>query len=450
MCFPAGLHMNVALETQPNCLAKLRVELPPDRVARERASLAIEFQRQARIPGYRPGKAPKALIETRFAKQIGEELNSKLVRESLSEAIKEKSLKVLSIKGVSEVTLGADDVLRYEATVVTEPEFQLPDYSSIPCDAVRKEILPEDVDSFLEQLRDPHATFEPIEGRPAALGDYAVATYTASLDGKPLEEAVPGAPPQLCGRRNAWILLNENSLAPGFCKAFVGMNVGQEKTFEIPLPEDFSVPQLMGKTLTYSATLHALNAKALPPLDDALADKIDPGSTVETLREKLKESLEANAEREFAAQKREAAIRHLLSQVDCELPESAVAHEMRGILQQVVRENQMRGISDEEIQSHQDELLGSAQRSARDRVRGNFLLLRIADKEHLEATESDLTALVLELAHRYEIPVKKFVADLKKRGGIEDLRDQVLARKALDLLAANVTLQSNPASPTSK
>jgi trigger factor len=443
LCFAHRLLMNVALELQPNCLAKLHVEIPPDRVAGARAKIIGEFRNHARIPGFRPGKAPKAVVESRYAKEIAGELNASLVRESLPEAIKSKSLRALSVADVTPATLGADDVLRYEATVVVEPAFALPDYSSIPCDAVRRVVTDKHIEEMIGHLCEPQASFDPIEGRPAAMGDYAVATYSATLDGKPLEEAVPDTPPQLRARRNAWILLNEASFVPGFCEALEGMAVGDEKQFPIPMPPDFPVPALAGKTLQYAATLHALNAKKIPPLDDALADKIHPGSTVESLRTHVAERLEAVADSDFESAKRQAAMRFLLEKVDFELPEEAVGREMRGILADVVRENQMRGISDDEIRRHQEEIIGAAQRGARDRVRGNFLLLRIAEKEKLEVTETDLSTLVLELAHRYEIPVKKFVADLRKRGAFTELREQVLARKALDLLAAKVTVRDS-------
>ncbi len=434
--------MNIVVESKPNCVSTLRVEVPAERVNRERESLTNEFQRHAKVPGYRPGKAPRSLIESRFAKNITEELSTKLLRETLSEAIKEKNLRVLSVTDVDGPKIASDDTLRFEATVITEPEFELPDYSNIPADITRKPVTEEDVTAFLDRLKEPHATFDPVEGRPVAIGDFAVASYAATLDGKPLAEAIPDAPPQVCGKRNAWLLLSDDVLAPGFSQAIAGLEVGGEKTFPLTLPEDFSFEPLRSKTVEYTVTLHAINAKNIPDLDDALADKIDPGSTSEDLIKKIRERLEASADYSFDAEKRQAAVNYISSKVDCELPESFVARETRGILQEIVRENQMRGISDDEIQNHQDELIGAAQKGARDRVRTNFLLQRVAEKEKLEATEADLTGLILELAQRYEIPVKKFVTDLKKKGGIDGLREQVLARKALDLLVDKVTVKA--------
>jgi trigger factor len=153
------------------------------------------------------------------------------------------------------------------------------------------------------------------------------------------------------------------------------------------------------------------------------------------------------AEQQFENNKRQAAIQFLLSQVQCELPEAVVEREMNGILKDIVRENQGRGISDEEIRAHQDELVGAAQQSARDRVRANFLLLRVAEKENVQVVETDVASRVLEMAQRYEIPVNKLVKDLQKRDGFGPLREQILIGKALDLLAANVTVTEPAANP---
>jgi trigger factor len=432
--------MNVVVETKPNCIATLRIEVPADRVSREREILTSEFQRQVKIPGYRPGKAPRQIVETRFAKNIFEELGSKLVRETLNEAIKEKNLRVLTVTDVEKPELAPDNSLRFEATLITEPEFELPDYSNIPAEVSRKPVTDEDVEQLLGRLTEPHATFDPVEGRPAEMGDFAVTSYAASIEGKPLLEVFPDAPPQVAGKRNAWLLLSDDVLAPGFCQAIAGMDVGAEKTFSITMPAEFIFEPLREKAVDYTVTLHSINAKNLPALDDALADKIDPGSTLEQVRTKVRERLEQSAEQAYQDEKRRAAVEYLNSKVQCELPESFVARESRGILREIVYENRMRGISDEEIQKHQDDLVGAAQKGAQERVRTNFLLLRVANQEKITVSEADMATVILEMAQRYEIPVKKFVNDLRKKGGIDGIREQVLARKALDLLAERVTV----------
>jgi trigger factor len=183
--------------------------------------------------------------------------------------------------------------------------------------------------------------------------------------------------------------------------------------------------------------LHAINTKNLPELDDVLAEKIEPGTTADQLVQKVRERLENLSVARFQTAKRQAAVKYLLEKVDCELPAPVVEKEMTSILRDIVRENQVRGISDDEIRKHQSELIGAAQQGAEERVRGNFLLLRVAEKEKLEVTEQDVSRYVVEMAARYEIPVGKLVKDLQRRDGFGPLREQILIGKALDLLAAN-------------
>ncbi|MEI6035764.1 MAG: trigger factor [Verrucomicrobiae bacterium] len=436
--------MNVVCDPQPNCVVNLQIELPADLVTREWLSVAKNFQLHARIPGYRPGKAPQALIDSRYAKEIREELEKKLLNESVNEAIKQKNLRALTVAKVEDITIGDDKTMRFRASVVIAPEFELPDYSSITVAAAKRPVSDEDIQKWIDQLRDPHATFEAVEGRALAMGDFAVLTYEGKIGDQLLSDVMPKAPAQLQGRRNAWILMDEGTLIPGFAKAIEGMAINDERTFELDVPADFPLADLCGSKVTYSATLHGINSKNLPPLDDALAEKIDPGKTLDEIRTAVRERLESMAESQFNSAKRNGAIQHLLSHVECELPEQAVNREVSGILREIVQENQVRGVSDEDLRAHQDELVGVAQQSARNRVRANFLLLRIAEKEKLEATDADLLMGITEMSRRYEIPVKKLIKDLQAREGFGPIRDQILMGKALDLIASRVTV-SDPA-----
>ena len=439
--------MNVILENLPNCLAKLRVEVDSEKVANTRSEITTTFCRNAKLPGYRPGKAPRKLIESRFSKHILEETSSQLIRDALTKAIQQKNLEVLSSSLEGEPRFESDGSFTFVAQVTLAPEFQLPDYSSIPCDATREEITEEKVDRFLEALLARHATFESAGHRPLALGDFAILSYHASLDNQPLADAAPDTPPQITNGRNTWLLIDNSSLLPGFCPAILGMEPAAEREFDLTVPNDSPYTTIAGKTIHYHVTLHDIQIRKLPPLDDALAETILPGSNASTIRDHCRQQLERSADLAFARAKRQSALNFLLSQVHCDLPENFVHHEMRGILREIVRENQERGVSDEEIRRHQDELLGAAERSARQRVLSNFLLLKIAQKENIPITEQDVTALLLEMSIRYDIPAKKLISSIQKRHAWDDIREQILIRKALDLLASRVTL-SSPSAPS--
>lgn len=433
--------MNIVVEEKPNCQVTLRVEVPSDRVSITRKSVAKEFQQFAKVPGYRPGRAPASVIESRFAKDIQSQVTDKLLRDTLNEAIKEKDLRVITVSKVEAVEIGADDTLSYTATIVTTPAFTLPDYSKIEIELKKSEVTEADVDRAMDNLREPHASYEPIEDRGIAMGDFAVVTYDGSIDGNPITDIVPDAPQFLQGRKNSWIRMEADSFVKGFSEALLGAKADEELEFDLPLGEDFPAEPLRGKTLHYKVKVHALNQRSLPEWTDELSGRIAEGKTPDELRVLVKKNLEDMAERDFEGRKRSLAVETLLSKVQCELPAHLVEREMNGILQDIVRENQGRGISDEEIAKHQDQIVGAAQQNAKERVRSRFLLLRIAEQEKLQVSEQDLIGRIAEMSARYEIPAKKLIKDLQKHEGIEPLKEQVLAGKALDLISLNVSVR---------
>ncbi|MFM8365189.1 MAG: trigger factor [Verrucomicrobiota bacterium] len=432
--------MNVALDPQPNCIVNLDIELPADRVAKEWNSVAKEYQKQARLPGYRPGKAPMSMVESRYGREIESEVRHSLSREAVIEAVKANKISLHAIKEIPEITIAPDKTMKIRAVVIRTPDFDLPDYKNLQLEVPRRVITDADVDQLLEYLREPRSTFDPITDRPLAMDDFAVVTYEGTVEEKPLAEFAPQAPAQLSGRRNAWLLMSEGTLVPGFAKAIEGMSIDEQRTFTLEVPATFPVAEIQGKKVTYSVTLHGINVRRMPPLDDALADKIEPGSTLESLKEKIRERQQESSDYQFDMAKRNVAVKKLLSLVTCELPEEAVAAETGSILKDIVAESQARGLSDDEIKSNTDQIVASASEGARERVRANFLLLRIAAQEKIEETEAELYQALFEMAQRQEIPIKKLAKDLSRGAGIGRLREQIRITKALDYVVSNATV----------
>ena len=438
--------MNVALDYQKNCVVALEIDLPSDRVSAEWNTISKEFQKQARLPGYRPGKAPASLIASRYAKDIEEEVKTKLVGEAIREAVKTNTNKILAVENGEKAEKAPENAMKIMATVIQTQDFELPDYKNITVEVAKKTVTDEDVESFLEYLRDPHSKFDPITDRALAMGDYAVVTYQGTVDGEPISNIAPKAPTQIQGRRNAWVLMDEGTLIPGFAKAIEGMEIGQERTFTLDVPESFPLEELRNRKVTYAVTLHSINTRTPAPLNDELAAKIEPGQTLEGLRKKIRERQEESAEYQFEMAKKNAVVEKLLGLFTCELPERLVASETAYILKDIVGESQARGISDEEIKSHTDEIVQNASKTASDRVRSNFLLSRIADEEKIEETDAEVYQAILQMAERQQMPVKKLAGELARSGGINRLRDQIRITKALDLIASGATV-TEPAAP---
>lgn len=440
--------MNIVVEPKANCLATLRVELEPDRVLKQRSVISRDFQKHAKIPGFRPGKAPQALVEKRFESQIQEELTNSLLRTTLEEAIKEKKLRVISVSKVDDVKIQSDNSLSFTATLITSPEFELPDYTSFEIEIPKQTVEDSNVDSVLDGMARQHATYEPIEGRPLAAEDFAVLTLACKSEGKPCSEAIPDCPARFRDQSNCWVRLSDQtSIAPGFVEEVIGLSVGDKKDFSLTLPADFNPAELAGKSIDFQIEVNDAQAQKVPAIDDALAELIDPGNTLEQVRTKIFERMQGMEDERFERTKRQAALAKIVGQVTCDLPAHMVNHEAQNILRDIVEENHGRGISDDELKSHEEEILGVAKQTAEQHVRSNFVLERIAEKESLEATQEELINYVANLANQYRIPIKKFVSDLRKRGGIERIRDQILSSKALDLLVSNATVREVSPAP---
>src|SRR2546425_6848321 len=176
--------MKVQVEEKPESISTLQIELPADEVTREWDAIANSFARFAKIPGYRPGKAPRAVIDKRFRKEIQDELTKKLVSKSYREAVEQEQLRVASLTNIEDIQFGEDKSMRFRATVVTAPEFELPDYKNIPVQLPPTKVANEDVDLALERLREQSADFVDVPERGLEMEDFAVVDFDGAVDGK--------------------------------------------------------------------------------------------------------------------------------------------------------------------------------------------------------------------------------------------------------------------------
>src|SRR5438876_9151423 len=191
--------MKVQVEKKPESISTLKIELPPDEVSKEWDTIANSFARFAKIPGYRPSKAPLALIDKRFRKEIQDEVTKKLVSKSYREAIEQKKLRVASLTNLEEVHFGEDKSMRFQATVVTAPEFKLPNYKNIPVELPDTKVTEAEIDATLERLRDQTADFVDVPERAAQMEDFVVIDFEGTVDGKPIGEVAPQASKNLHG-----------------------------------------------------------------------------------------------------------------------------------------------------------------------------------------------------------------------------------------------------------
>jgi trigger factor len=439
--------MNVQVETLPNCLATLRVELPPDAVTAAMDEIVRDYAKHARLPGYRPGKAPRAVVERKYQKEIREELEKKLLSESTRAAIKEKKLRVLEVQNVEDVEFAADQSMHFTATVVTAPEFELPEYKKIPVTVQGEEISETEVEGAIENLRNQAATFDDIAERSLQMEDYAVIDYNGTIEGKPVSEVYPKAGKPLTANTNFWVRMTPESFFPGFCEALVGAGLNEAREFDLTVPEDFVLKEMAGKVLHYAVTVKGLKSKKLPEVDDAFAATVIEGKTLADLRELAKGELTRQRKDENESQKREQVMSFLVSKVECELPQNYVAGETRRILSEIVQQQQARGMTDEGIKESEKELVEAASRGAKEKLKGTFILQRIAELEKVTVTQAEMRARIAAMAARYNMTPDKAARELEKRDATDRVAEDILSKKVIDLLVANADVRTVELAP---
>jgi trigger factor len=439
--------MKVEVEKQPDSISTLRIELPPEEVSKERDAIANSFARFAKIPGYRPGKAPRKVIEAKFKKEIQDELTKKLVSKSYHEAIAQEELRVVSLTNVEDVQFGADKSMRFRATVVIAPEFKLPDYKKIPVQLPSAEVKQEDVDLALERLRDQSADFVDVPERGAAMEDFVVIDFEGTSEGKPISEIAPQASKTLQGGKKFWLRLAPDNFVPKFCEQIVGQKPGETRTVIVDLAEDFAVKELAGKQLSYTVTLLELKQKVLPALDDEFAAKLVPGKKLEELRHMIEHDLEHEKEHEVERAKEGQIVKYLHEKTQFDLPPPLLKNETRRALGELVQRNRERGVPDEMLKEKQHELIEGAGGLAAHRLKTNFILGRIAEQEKIEVTKQDVDLRVRQEAARYDVSPDKMRKQLEEHDGMNALAEQILLGKTLDFLKANVSVEppSEPA-----
>jgi trigger factor len=433
--------MKVEVETQPGSVSTLQIELPPEEVSKEWDAIANSFARFAKIPGYRPGKAPRAVIEKRFRKEIHDELTKKLVSRSYHDAIEQKQLRVVSLTNVEDVQFGDDKSMRFRATVVTAPEFKLPEYRNIPVRLPDTKVSEVEVDAALERLREQSADFADVPERGLQMEDFAVLDFEGAIEGRPISEIAPNASKNLHGGKKFWLHVAPENFLPRFCEQIVGMKRGETRSVQVEFPAEFPVAELAGKKADYAVTLNEIKQKVLPAIDDAFAARLVPGKTVADLRHMIEHDLEHEKEHEVERAKESQIVKFLHEHTAFDLPLPLLKSETRRALNELVHGNRARGVPDDILKGKEKELVEGAGSLAAHRLKTNFILSRIAEREKIEVSREELDARIREEAARYDISVDKMRKELQEHDGLNGLAEQLLLGKTLDFLKANVSVE---------
>lgn len=431
--------MNITVENLAPCKKLVRVELDATAVDAAFDTITKDFQKQAALPGFRPGKAPRALVEKKYGEDIKLEAKRKLIGDNYRQAIDEKKIAVVGHPDIEEIQFERGQALIFAATVETAPDFQLPDYKGIPVKVEARSVTDADVDRALDLLREQQAKFETV-ARELTSGDVAVANYTGTSDGKPLTDFAPTAR-GLTEQKNFWIETAKNTFIPGFAEQLLGAKAGDRRTVNVEFPADFVTKDLQGRKAVYEVEVVEVKEKVLPALDDTFAKSFN-AENVEKLKTGVRHDLENELKFSQTKAIRTQAVRVLLGRVNFDLPETAVAAETRNAVYDIVNQNAKRGVSRDIIEQEKDQIYNVATSNAKERVKLAFIVSRIAEQEKLEVSQEEVLKRAQSLAMMYQIPLEQFIKDLQKRNGVNELYEQVLHEKVLEIVEKNASIES--------
>ena len=433
-----GLFVNVSVENLAPCKKLVRVEVEAQKVNDAFEEMTKSFQREARLPGFRPGKAPKAMVEKRYETDIQDEVKKKMIPDAYRAAIKEQKLDVVGYPDIEEIQFGKGQALQFAATIETAPEFEMPDYKGILAKREKGEVTEADVQKAIDLLRERQTNFQTVR-RELKEGDVAVVNYTGTTDDKPITDVAPTAK-GLTEQKNFWINIDKNSFILGFAEQLIGAKAGDKRTVTVNFPADFVTPQLQGKKGVYEVEVVEVKEKILPELNDEFA-KSYGAENLEKLREGVRTDLGNELKYKQERSVREQIVKGLLERVKCELPESTVIQETRNIVYNIVSENQKRGISKETIDQQKNEIFNSASATAKERVKASFLFQKIAEKEAIKVEQNEVLQRIQQLAANYQMPPDKFIKELQKRDGVSEIVEQLQSEKVIDFLVQNAKVE---------
>ena len=423
--------MEVTITDLSPCKKQLRIEIDAETVNAKFDAVAKDFRRHAHLPGFRPGKAPLANVMRSYGDKIGEEAKRTLMSDSYAKALKENELRPVIMPEVEELQFGHGKPFQYLATLEVTPAFEMPEYIGIEVEKERRSVNDADIAKALDSLREQRVSYADMD-RPAVEEDFIVVNFTGTIDDKPITDLIKVAR-GLTEQKNFWLHKTQNPLIPGTVEALIGSSKGDKKTVSVTIPDDFVYEEIVGKEAKYEIEVVQVKEKSLPELDDKFAKGFGAES-MDKLREGVENDLKNELEYSNKKSIRNQCVDKLLGAVNCDLPETIVNEATRAAVHNIVQQNHQRGVGKEIIEENKDKIYANAKTDAVVRVKANYILSKIAEKEGIKVTDQELSRQVAAMAAQQKIKPQKLAQQLKDNGTLYQVQEEIMNAKVIDLL----------------
>ncbi len=416
-------------ETKESTKREIEIEIPAEEVGRETESRIQKYQKVAHFPGFRRGHVPASIIRQRFSEEIKTDVVEALIPRYFRQEAARLGIHPVSQPRVSDMHLHDGEPLRFKAAFEVLPEIKLEGYRELRADHTETAVSDSEVEQALSDLREQHASFNAVEGRAAADGDFA----QVSLDGNPKEgKAGEGQPVHM---DEVLVEIGGKSTMPEFTENLRGANAGDERTFDVNYPEDAQDKRLAGKTFTYTVKVSGIKQKSLPELNEEFAKKLGEFADVDALRARIREQMEFERKHEAERAAKDKLVEELIRRNDFEVPESLIEQQIDLRLERGLRALAAKGLSAEQMKKMDLARLRAGQREgATHDVKAALLLEKVADAENIQVTDEQMDEEVDSLAKQTKQTVEAIRARLAQDGGLDRIRTRIRNEKTLEFL----------------
>jgi trigger factor len=407
----------------------LTIEIPVDIVDAEINRVAKGYTKQARIPGFRPGKVPTNLVKKRFKEQILHDVAHGLIPRAVDEALQERGIEPVDTPNIKDVALEEGQPLKFTAAIETVPPFDVGDLSTIEATRHPSVITDEAVEKTLQNLRQRGAKFEPVEDRGVDNGDTVVLDIERKdADGKP------------DSHNDVSLELGSPANPPGFDAELIGLRTAESKTFTIHFPEDYAVKEMANTDVEYSVTVKDIRRKVLPELDDEFAKDVGAFESLGALRDRVRADLQQESEDHATQHLRTDVLKQLSERVTFDLPPSLVDREMDRRIEEFASRLMQQNVDPRQAGFDWAQFRESQRDPARASVASALALDEIARREGLTVSAEDVDKEIERFAVRAGRTPAALRAQLEKEGSVARLATGLRREKAVDLVLSRARI----------
>ncbi len=405
------------------CRHSVDISVPVETVEGETERVVSSFQQKARLPGFRPGKAPAGLVRKQFEGDIRQQVLENLVPKFLEQELEKQDLRIVGTPDISDVHFHRGEPLRFKAEFEVFPQIELKEYQNLEVPYKDPQVTDEDVAKRLEEIRDQKADYSNVDPRPIADGDHAVISI----------ESLTGAESPV--KQDEMMLhVGAEDTLPAFTENLRGMSPGEEKDFDVAYPEDYGQSKLAGKTIRFHVVVKGLRKKELPEVNDEFAQDLGDFRTVDELREALRKTMLAQRQHEARQEAKNKLVETLVDLHEFPVPEAFIDRQVRNRVEQTLNSLAAEGIDSSKIQLDWQKLKSSQKDKALREVKASLLLSRIAEREAIGATNDEVDKEVERIARQQREPFAAVKLRFEKDGSLGRIASHIQTEKTLDFL----------------